>query len=380
MASGDIPEVVTAAASHRFAAVPGRLHYRGARDPQQSGFPRGVWYTAVPGGLPATPIHTALHPMIGSSLRILSCVVATILPLSAACSEAGGGDAEVEARVDRPDFPGDAAFRLLEQQVAFGPRIPGQEGHRRQLEWMQQWLASRADTLVTQAFSHRATDGELLQLTNLFARFRPELPDRVLLVAHWDTRPRADQSAAAADREKPVPGANDGASGTAILLQLADILARSPPPIGVDILLVDGEDYGPGTEDMFLGARHFAANLPPGYRPLYGVLLDMVGDRGLLLPPEGNSTRLAPEVVQRVWAVARDLGYGDTFVASPGGYVSDDHIPLNEAGIRTIDIIDFDYGPGNQYWHTPLDVPANTSAKSLDIVGEVVTELIYRGG
>lgn len=318
--------------------------------------------------------------MIGSSLRFLVCISASALPFCAACSEAGGGDPEREARIERPDFPGDSAFALLQRQVAFGPRIPGREGHRRQLQWMRQWLATRADTLVTQAFSHTTTGRETLQLTNLLARFRPEAPDRLLLVAHWDTRPLADQSAAAADREKPVPGANDGASGTAILLQLADLLARTPPPVGVDLLLVDGEDYGPTTEDMFLGAHYFARNLPAGYRPLYGVLLDMVGDRSLLLPPEGNSVDRAPEVVQRVWAVARELGYGDVFVSTPGGYVSDDHLPLNDAGIRTIDIIDFDYGPGNRYWHTPLDVPENTSARSLDIVGEVITELIYRGG
>ena len=143
---------------------------------------------------------------------------------------------------------------------------------------------------------------------------------------------------------------------------------------------MDGEDYGPETVDMFFGARYFAANQPPGYPPLYGILLDMVGDADLRLPLEGYSQEYAPEVLRRVWEVARGLGYGGIFVEAPGGYVTDDHVPLNQAGIRTIDIIDFDYGPGNSYWHTPRDVPENTSAESLDVVGEVVAEVIYRGG
>jgi hypothetical protein len=301
-----------------------------------------------------------------------------IFPLFAGCSESGG-EAPLREKVDRPAFQADSAFALLQQQVAFGPRIPGQPGHQRQLEWMQEYLEARADTVIVQNFSWTTTGGETLHLTNLFVRFRPELKDRVLLLAHWDTRPKANESRTAADKEKPVPGANDGASGTAVLMQLADMLKSQAPPIGVDLLFVDGEDYGPTDADMYLGARHFAANLQ-GYAPLYGVLLDMIGDANPEFPVEANSQRLAPEVVQRVWSVARDLGYGDVFLNTPGWEIGDDHLPLNQAGIRTIDIIDFDYGPGNRYWHTPEDVVANTSPKGLGVVGEVMAELIYRGG
>ena len=317
--------------------------------------------------------------MFASSLRVLSWLVLAAAPLSASCADAGGNSG-TEARTERPDFPGDAAHRLLVEQVAFGPRIPGSAGHQRQLEWMRAWLAERADTLEVQPFTSVTTQGESLELTNLFARFQPERADRILLITHWDTRPLADQSATAEDREKPVPGANDGASGTAILMQLAEMLAKTPPSIGVDLLFVDGEDYGPSTMDMFFGARHFSENLPAGYRPLYGVLIDMVGDQQPRFPVESYSQQAAPEVVQRVWSVARDLGYGDVFVEESGGSISDDHIPLNQAGIRTIDVIDFDYGPGNRYWHTPQDVVENTSAQTLDIVGEVLAELVYRGG
>jgi hypothetical protein len=305
------------------------------------------------------------------ALRLLLALV----PLLAACSE-GGGEEVIREKVDRPSFQADSAFSLLAQQVAFGPRIPGAPGHERQLAWMEAYLKPRADTLIVQHFPWTTTKGETLQLTNFFVRFRPELKDRILLVTHWDTRPKANESRDSLDREKPVPGANDAASGTAVMMQLADLLKEKAPPIGVDLLFVDGEDYGPGDEDMYLGALYFAAHLPPGYSPLYGILLDMIGDKDPRYPVEANSQRLAPEVVQRVWGVARELGYGDVFVDTPGYEITDDHIPLNKAGIRTIDIIDFDY----PYWHTPQDVTENTSPKGLGIVGEVMAELIFRGG
>jgi glutaminyl-peptide cyclotransferase len=335
------------------------------------------------------PIDSVRRLLAGSSVPapivrvVRHTPLALLLALAAACSEGSGEPAVVGGRapsVDRPAFSGERAFELLERQVAFGPRVPGMEGHREQLEWMRAWLSERADTVIAQPFTHATSRGDTLRLTNLFARFRPELEDRVLLVAHWDTRPTADQAADPELRDEPILGANDGASGTAVLLQLAEMFEQQPPPVGVDLLLVDGEDYGPDSADMYLGARHFAANLPAGYAPLYGVLLDMVGDRNPRFPMEGYSAEYAPEVLHRVWGVARDLGYADVFPSTAGGYIQDDHVPLNRAGIRTIDVIDFEYGPGNRYWHTHQDVPANTSGESLDIVGEVIAELIYRGG
>ena len=269
---------------------------------------------------------------------------------------------------------------MVEEQVGFGPRVPGTPGHAAQIEWMTDWLRQRADTLVVQDFRQVISTGDTLAMTNLFARFQPDQAERVLLLAHWDTRPQADQDPRPENQSQPILGANDGASGVAVLLQLADMFAKQPPPIGVDILLTDGEDYGPDSLDMYLGARHFAANLPAGYQPLYGVLIDMVGDHEPRFRREGYSVHYAPEVVQRVWDLAQGLGYGEVFVNSSIGAISDDHVPLNEAGIRTIDIIDLDYGPGNRYWHTVDDVPENVSAESLRIVGTVLAQLIYRGG
>lgn len=299
-----------------------------------------------------------------------------------ACSDGGDGAAlgAEGGRVERPAFGADQAWELLQRQVAFGPRVPNTPGHAAQLEWMTAYLRERADTVVLQPFTHVTPAGDTLRLTNVFARFRPEQTERVLLLAHWDTRPTSDQARNPADRATPVPGANDGASGTAVLLQLAEMFRRRPPPIGVDLLLVDGEDYGPGEANMYLGAKYFAAHLPSGYPPLYAILLDMVGDQDPRFPIEGNSAQLAPEVVQRVWSVAEELGYGEVFPNTVGPYVTDDHLPLNQAGVRTIDIIDFEYGPGNRYWHTPEDVVANTAPEGLRAVGEVVAELIYRGG
>jgi glutaminyl-peptide cyclotransferase len=299
--------------------------------------------------------------------------------LTSACADAGSG--QRPGGIDTstmPTFDGDAAFELLRRQVAFGPRVPGTPGHAAQLEWMTSQLTQYADTVILQPFTHTTRAGATLHMTNVFARFRPELTERILLLAHWDTRPTADLDPERPDQ--PIDGANDGASGVAVLMHLAGILASHPAPIGVDILLTDGEDYGPGDADMYLGARHFAANQPAGYPPLYGVLIDMVGDREPLFPVEANSQRLAPEVVERVWRVAEQIGLAAYFPRRVGSWVMDDHIPLNEAGIRTVNIIDFDYGPDNAYWHTHQDVVENTGPLGLELVGRLLTALLYSGG
>jgi hypothetical protein len=277
-------------------------------------------------------------------------------------------------------FSADSAYGHVRTQVGFGPRVPGSPGHAAQLEWMTRYLRERADTVIEQRFEHRTAAGDRLALTNVFARFEPALGMRILLLAHWDTRPTADQERNADRRREPIPGANDGASGTAVLLELANVLTRHSPRIGVDLLFVDGEDYGPDAEDMYLGATYFAANLPVGYKPMYGILLDMIGDRDPVFEIEGNSQDMAPEVVERVWRLAEDLGFGRTFRRESGTYVTDDHLPLNRAGIRTINIIDFTYGPGNRYWHTHGDDLPNTSPRGLGIVGTVLVNLIERGG
>ena len=282
---------------------------------------------------------------------------------------------------DRPSFDGAAAHELLRTQVSFGPRIPGRAGHQAQLQWMTELLQPLADTVLVERFTHTHSEtGDEIPLANVIARFRPDAPRRLLFLAHWDTRPTSDAATTPEERAMPVPGANDGASGVAVLLQVAETLAAHEPPLGIDLLFVDGEDFGPTTDDMFLGAKHFARTWPRDRWPEYGVLLDMVADADPRFPIEGYSAEFAPDVAQRVWGVAARLGYGPYFPLEVGQALGDDHVPLNEAGIKTIDIIDFEYGPGNAYWHTPDDTPERTSARTLEMVGEIVLELIYAGG
>lgn len=279
-----------------------------------------------------------------------------------------------------PSFDGEAALELVRKQVAFGPRVPGSEGHAQQLDWMVARLDSLAPQVAVDTFSHVTTVGDTLTLFNVSARFVPEATRRILLLAHWDTRPRSDAATDPALRDTPVPGANDGASGTAVLLVLAGLLAESPPPMGVDLLLTDGEDYGPGVADMLLGARRYASMLPDEGRPVYGVLLDMVGDADPSFPVEEFSAQFAQVVVRKLWRAAERLGYRAYFPDAVGQRLVDDHVPLNDAGLPTANLVDFSYGAGNRYWHTPDDTPERLSARTLEMVGEVVAELIYSGG
>ncbi len=280
----------------------------------------------------------------------------------------------------RPVFDGDAAYALVGSQVGFGPRVPGRPGHALQLRWMLARLDSLGATPVVDTFTHVTTGGDSLTLFNVSARFRPDATRRILLLTHWDTRPTSDEADDSVGRATPVPGANDGASGTAVLLHLAEMFAEVPPPLGVDLLFTDGEDYGPGVDDMFLGAKRYATQLGDTDRPVYGLLLDMVGDADPSFPVEEISAQAASVVVRKVWRAAERLGYRQYFPSTVGLRVIDDHVPLIEAGLPTANLVDFVYGPYNQYWHTPEDTIDHVSARTLAMIGEVVAELVYSGG
>jgi len=302
-----------------------------------------------------------------------------VMPLVVVACDAGDSRGSIATiRVERPSFNADRAFQDLERQVAFGPRIPGSAGHAEQLEWLETELRALADTVFLDPFEWVTGEGDELELTNVIARFGPVDGSRMLLLTHWDTRPKADQSANADDRERPVPGANDGASGTAILLELARMFNEQPPPGGVELLFSDGEDYGPSTNDMFLGAKHYVAGIGSENPPAFGILLDMVGDADPSFPVEAYSMEGAGQVVQRVWSIAADLGYRRFFPMDQTSRVVDEHIEFIDAGIPVADIIDFRYGPAHGFWHTPRDVPENTSAQTLQMVGDVVAEVVYR--
>ncbi len=205
----------------------------------------------------------------------------------------------------------------------------------------------------------------------------------MLYITHWDTRPKADEDVNLGKRMMSFDAANDGASGVGLFLALGDVLKKTPPSVGVDLLFVDGEDWGDfnapdGAPDVLIGSTYFAKNpAVPGYKPLYGVVWDMIGDADLHIPKEQFSIDAAPEVVQRVWGVARDLGYTNQFISQNQGTITDDHVPFIKAGFHVIDVLDLDYGPpGHSYHHTSEDTMDKISAKSLQAVGDVALTLV----
>ncbi len=278
------------------------------------------------------------------------------------------------------EFDGEAALRYANTQVNFGPRVPGSDAHRKAGDWIVAQMKQRGATVIEQTWTHTTKSGHKLPLRNVLARFNPQATARVLYLTHWDTRPTADAEVDPAKQLTPIDGANDAASGVGLFVALADALQKKPSALGVDLLFVDGEDYGdfgPPDVDVLLGSIYFAAHLPePGYQPVFGVLFDMIGDADLRIPQEVNSVQQAPEVVQRVWSKAAEMGYAAIFQAREGQQITDDHIPLLKAGLKVIDVIDLEYGPGNSYHHSLSDTMDKLSAKSLKIVGDVALALL----
>lgn len=284
-----------------------------------------------------------------------------------------------------PVFNADSAYHFIERQLDFGPRNPNSKGHQQAKEYFLKTLQRYAGTrsVYAQNFTAKGYDGDSLALSNIIASFNPQSKDRIMLSAHWDTRPRADK--APTDKEKPILGADDGASGVAVLLELARLFKENPPPIGVDIVLFDGEDYGKEGDmsKYFLGSRYWANNPPvQGYSPRFGILLDMVGGKDAHFPKEGYSMQFAPALVNEIWSIADVKGLNYLFTSEVGNKISDDHVVINRIlGIPTIDIIRHNTNSeGSQfapYWHTHDDDISNISRKTLDGVGKTVLELIY---
>ena len=278
-------------------------------------------------------------------------------------------------------FDGDRAMELVEYQCDFGPRFPGSKGHSDFSDSLKVFLDNLVEmNLVYKDPIYSSVGNNMVEITNMHARFNPRASDRILFLAHWDTREFADKDDNIESRSMPVLGANDGASGTAILMTLAEMLSNNPPiNIGVDLLFLDGEDMGSyGNPDSWaLGAKSFSKHLKKPFTR-YAICLDMVGDREQEFLIEGFSYRYAPEVVKKVWLLANNLGYNQ-FKYSLGQQIIDDHYVLfQNTGIPSIDIIDFQY-PNSQknYWHTIHDTPDKCSAESLEAVGTVIATLIY---
>lgn len=266
-------------------------------------------------------------------------------------------------------FQPSRAYADLQKQVAFGPRVPNTPGHIACRDWIESELKKTCTNVRLQPLTHTwSRDHSERKMWNIIGEQNwKDAKIRVALYAHWDTRPIADQEDDPTRASKPIPGANDGASGVAVLLELARVLKETHPEVGIEYVFTDGEDLGPGLDEMFLGARVFA-NAKQDPKPDYGILLDMIGDKDLTVPMEPNSLHYAGNLLFDLYNHASSIGLGSTFPKVEGPEIEDDHMPLNEAGLKTIDLIDFTYPS----WHTLNDTPDKCSAESLGKVGKLL--------
>jgi len=279
----------------------------------------------------------------------------------------------INLNVEIPPFDSNKAFGYLEYQVAYGPRVPGTKIHDDVINWLLEHLREHTEHVKVQEFSDIYAGAEI-EMKNILASFYPEKTKRVLLCAHWDSRHYADRDPDSTKWTEPVPGANDGASGVAVLLEIAAGLAELEPAVGVDIVFFDGEDGGSygNNATWLLGSRYFAEKMPSSYRPVFALLLDMIGDRDLQLSRDVNSIASA----YKLWTRIEKLCKSFSIAISPyESNILDDHIPLIKRGIPSIDLIDFDYS----YWHTVSDTPDKCSAESLEKIGKLVLTIIYGG-
>ncbi|MCS6862499.1 MAG: M28 family peptidase, partial [Abditibacteriales bacterium] len=274
-------------------------------------------------------------------------------------------------------FDANRAFADLQKQVDFGPRVPNTAGHRQTRDFLVAELGKYADSVTRQDFT-QTLRGTTYQMSNIIGVINPSGQKKLMLCAHWDTRPLADEDPDPANHTKPIPGANDGASGVAVLLEVARVLKAKKPKVQVIITFFDGEDFAlePGDfSHMLLGSKYFAQNMGK-FRPDEAILIDMIGDSNLGVNRDRNSVLAAPALYQRVLTAARALGYANFFDRGEKTVI-DDHIPLIQAGVKAIDLIDFDYpDETNRYWHTLQDTPDKCSPQSLKIIGETLLKVI----
>lgn len=289
-----------------------------------------------------------------------------------------------------PDFNADSAYIYLQEQCDFGPRTMNSTAHDKCEKWIIQKFEQYGCKVTTQKATLNGYDGTPLRSTNIMASYNPEATTRIMFCAHWDCRPWADNDPDSTNWYKPIVAANDAASGVGVMIELARILKGSGLELGVDFVCFDAEDYGtpqwfegedPG-DTWALGAQYFANNLPEGYAPRYGILLDMVGGVGAKFYREGMSMQYAPAIVKKVWNAARQVGYGSYFPKDDGGMITDDHIPVNQtANIPCIDVIPYypdcaqsSFGPT---WHTIADNMDNIDKNTLKAVGQTMVQVLF---
>lgn len=312
------------------------------------------------------------------------CLAFLIISLNS-CSddvETNSSNSTAPAKVAAPIFNADNAYEYVKAQLAFGPRVPGTEAQKNCALWMQTELKKYADTVYVQSVELTQPVSKIkYPAINIIASFNPSVTDRVLLLAHWDSRPWADEDSK--NKNQPIAAADDGASGVAVLMEIAAKIKTAKPNIGVDILLVDAEDAGK-TEwselSWCLGTQYWAANPHiTGYRAMFGICLDMVGSKDARFPLEGNSQQYAGSIQREIWDTARSLGYSNYFVNEPGGTITDDHLVINTiANIPCVDIINLKPNGGfGDHWHTHQDDISIIDKATLKAVGQTVLQVVY---
>ncbi len=321
--------------------------------------------------------------------------ITTLSILLPACNESPRQDTikqdtQKQVTIQAPDFNKDSAYLFVKQQVDFGPRVPNTKAHKECAKFLINKLGSYADTIIAQPLAIKAYNGTLLQGQNIIGIFNPDVRKRVLLAAHWDSRPYADHDPDPNNHRTPIDGANDGASGVGVLLEIARQLQLKSPQIGIDIIFFDLEDYGEPEGERFsytgenwcLGSQAWAKDPHiKNYRAQYGVLLDMVGGENAQFTKEGFSRQYAPDIVDKIWNRAGMLGFSSYFQNTETNPIIDDHLYINKIrNIPTIDIIEWNPSSGtgfNKYWHTMNDNMDNINKETLSAVGIVVLSTIY---
>lgn len=291
---------------------------------------------------------------------------------------------ETKARVVPPNFNGDSAYKFVKYQADLGPRVPGSNAHDKAVAYFENEFKRFGAQVLIQSASATTYDGKKWLLKNVIASFDPQNKSRILLCAHYDSRPFSDKEKDPKEAAKPCPGVNDGASGVGVLMEIARMIQTKAPSVGIDIVLFDLEDYGDngGMPDTWcLGSQHWSKNPhKAGYTAIYGILLDMVGAKDARFPKEEISTFYAGDVVNKVWKAARSTGASEYFIDQETGEMTDDHAFINKiANIPTIDILHYD-GYQNKFFvhhHTTKDDINTIDKKTLQAVGQTLLEVIY---
>lgn len=286
--------------------------------------------------------------------------------------------------IPTPDFNADSAYAFIKAQVDLGPRVPGTPAHTKCANMLAAQLRSYGfEVIVPTGQIVKTYDNKQFALKNIIASFNPDAQNRILICAHWDTRPIAE--ADAKFKDKPGDGANDGASGTGVAMEIARLVSKTKPTIGLDIIYFDLEDYGQngGEETTWcLGSQYWSEHLhKPGYYAKFGILLDMVGGPKATFIQEGVSMEKAPAIVEKVWKTANELGYGNHFIPQTRHFIgADDHVWVNAAGIPCIDIIEYNQSNNGfpTYHHTHQDNMEAIDKVTLKAVGQTLLEVIYK--